>query len=212
MIYKKLPPHCHPGRKIKKILGAVIHFISAKNVEPSNPFDMQVIYNMLCDLNLPKAERKFYPDLYTDGTDNRTWASYNILVGRNEGEVWLLQPITQETWHAGVSFHDGVTDLNKHTFSVALVGDEDSGMTDWQYRFLAEFFPPVMREQQFTVEWIPGHDMVRWAAIMRGMTDSRGRKPKTKVDPSGKADGTGTNFDWPRFRGSLHGVGTATTA
>lgn len=206
MIYKRLPAHCHPGRKIKKILGGVLHFISAKNVEPSKPFDMQACWNLLHDLNLPKSERKFYPNCAGDA---REYASYQILVGREEGEAWMLLPIGEEAWHAGISLHKGVGDLNKHTFAVALVGDETSGFTDWQYRFLAQFFPPVMQEQGFTVEWILGHDQVRWAAIQYGIKDKNGNKPKLKFDPSGKADGTGLNFDWARLRGSLHADGTA---
>jgi N-acetyl-anhydromuramyl-L-alanine amidase AmpD len=208
VIYKKLPSHCHPGRNLKKILGGVLHFISGINVEPSNPFDMQVCWNLLHDLNLPKSERKYYP---TCAGDEREYASYNILVGREEGEACMLLPISSEAWHAGVSLHKGVGDLNKFTFGVALIATENSGYTDWQYKFLHTFFPPVMQEQGFSADWIPGHDQVRYAATQAGFKDKNNNTPKPKKDPSGKPDGTGGNFDWERFRGGLiHASGTVT--
>lgn len=201
MIYKRLPSHCHPGRNLKEIYGGVLHFISGINVEPSNPFDMQVVFNLLHDLNLPKSERKYYP---TCTGEERDYASYNILVGREEGEAWMLLPISSEAWHAGISLHNGVRDLNKVTFGVALIATENSGYTDWQYNFLHTFFPPVMLEHKFTVDWIPGHDMVRRAAIQAGFKDKNNKTPKAKPDP-------GENFEWARFRGALNAERTAAT-
>lgn len=188
---RPLPPFCYPGRS-RPIRGVVLHFISGINVEPSAPFDMQVCWNLLHDLNLLKAERKFYPNC-TPGAD-RVYASYNELIGRERGEDWLLVPAQKEVWHAGTSLHKGQPGCNKFMFGLAFAATEKSGYTDWQYERAAEVCASLMSVEKFGMLDIVGHDQVRHNAILAGM------KADPKKDPSGKADGTGTNFDWPRFR------------
>jgi N-acetyl-anhydromuramyl-L-alanine amidase AmpD len=192
---KRLPSFCFPGRNIK-IEGMTVHHSSGINIEPSNPFDPEVIWKMLHDLNLPKSGRKFYPNC--EGVP-RTYASYNQLIGRNRGESMLLVPFGKEVYHAGVSLHKGRADCNKFMAAVALAGTEESGFTDWQYEELAETAAEQRHLYGFPNEDIVGHDRLRYNAKKAGMRHSDGRIPADKFDPSGKADGTGTNFDWPRF-------------
>lgn len=200
MIQKPLPPHCYSGRKIKKIFGVMIHFTSAKNVDPKNAFDIDACWRMFHDLNLDKDKRLFYPDVYTDGTDNRTWGSYNELIGRNEGEDYLLAPYTHEAYHAGVSYHNGISNLNEYMPGICLVGDETSGYTDWQYNTSAEAVAILAITFKFNPrEWVIGHDRARFQAIGAGMKGKGGKPLAYKFDPSGQKDGLGKNFDWARF-------------
>lgn len=197
MEIKYLPSFCFPGRTIK-IQGLAVHFNSgiSEDVEPNNPFDLQVIWNMLHDLNLPKSGRKFYPNCAGIG---RMYASYNELIGRNEGEDMLLVPFGKEVYHAGVSLHKGRENANKFMAAVALAGTEESEFTDWQYHRLAYIAAEQRHLYGFPNDDIVGHDRLRWNAKQAGMKNSEGKEPDDKFDPSGKRDGTGKNFDWPRF-------------
>lgn len=200
MLTKPLPPFCHPGRS-RPIKGVAVHFISGKYMAPSDPWNMQLCWNILHDLNLPKEQRKFYPNVEPTGL--RQYASYNELIGRNPGEDWLLVPHQRETYHAGVSMHKGQKDCNKFLLGISLVADEKSGYTDWQYERLAEICAEAMTLYGFGLEDIVGHDEIRANAIAAGLTDSSGHKPKPKPDP-------GSMFDWPRLRRMIDARRTAT--
>lgn len=200
MIQKPLPAHCYSGRKLKKIMGGMLHFTSAKNVDPKNAFDIDACWRMMHDLNLPKEKRLFYPDVYTDGTDNRTWGSYNELIGRNEGEDYILAPYFHEAYHAGITLHNGIANLNEWMPGICLVADETSGYTDWQYNTSADVISILATTFKFDPRvWTVGHDRARFQAIEAGMLDKKGKVPPFKHDPSGQKDGLGKNFDWPRF-------------
>jgi N-acetyl-anhydromuramyl-L-alanine amidase AmpD len=192
---KQLPSFCYPGRSIQ-VAGMCIHFTSGMNIEPSNPFDMTVIWDMLHDLNLAKSSRKVYPNVAGIG---REYASYNQLIGRIKGESLLLVPFGKEVYHAGVSLHKGRPDCNKFMDAVALAGAEESGYTDWQYEELAYVASERRHLYGYGNDDIVGHDTLRHNAKQAGMKHSNGSAPADKFDPSGKADGTGDNFDWSRF-------------
>jgi N-acetyl-anhydromuramyl-L-alanine amidase AmpD len=197
MEIKLLPANCYPGRSIR-IEGLAVHFTSgiSKDVEPNNPFDPEVVWRMLHDLNLPRSGRKYYPNC--EGIA-RSHASYNELIGRERGESLILVPFGKETYHAGVSLHKGRSGCNKFMASAALIGTEESGFTDWQYERLAQVAADQRAVNGFQNDDIAGHDRLRWNARQAGMKNSEGKVPDWKLDPSGKADGTGENFDWPRF-------------
>ncbi len=193
---KFLPTYCYPGRS-RPIKGLTIHFISAINVEPSNPFDMQVIYNLLCDLNRPKDLREFYPNC---AGAKRLYASYNELIGRNPGEDLLLAPYGKEVYHAGKSIHKGESGVNKFMPGIALVGTKESGFTDWQYERLAEIDAALRPAHRYEEDDVVGHDTIRHAAKLAGLNNDDGTELDDKLDPSGQADGKGSNFDWLRYR------------
>lgn len=206
---KFLPSYCYSGQS-RPIKGLTIHFISAINVEPSNPFDVQVIYNMLCDLNRPKSEREFYPNC---AGIPRMYASYNELIGRNPGEDLLLVPYGKKVYHAGVSLHKGQPNVNNFMPGIALVGTAESGFTDWQYERLAEIDATLRPVHRYAEDDVVGHDTIRHLAKLAGMRDpATGTEPDDKRDPSGQADGKGTNFDWLRYRRMVaHALGQLAT-
>lgn len=200
MIQKPLPPHCYPAGKIRKIIGAMLHFTSAENVDPKNAFDVDACWRMLHDLNLEKGKRLYYPDVYTDGTDNRTYASYNELIGRNDGEDYILAPYFQQAYHAGITKLDDLTNLNEWMPGICLVGNKTSGYTDWQYKTSADAVAILAVTFKFDPRTrVLGHDRARFNAIQAGMKNKYNKTPDFKYDPSGQKDGLGKNFDWPRF-------------
>lgn len=201
MIYKKLPDFCYNSRKLERVSGIIVHYYSAINAEPSNPFDMEVCRNLFLDLNRVQAQRQWY---LKDGPPERAYASAHVLIGR-DGTEWLLVPLDKQAYHAGESVLNGQRYCNNFTLGVELVGTINSGFTDIQYEKLAAFCKTMLKQHGFGVDMIAGHDQVRWAAMQAGHTD------KKKYDPSGKPDGTGSNFDWEKLRGLINVDGTATT-
>jgi len=43
IIKQHLPPNCYSKNKMQSIDGAVVHFISAKNILPDDPFNLEAI-------------------------------------------------------------------------------------------------------------------------------------------------------------------------
>lgn len=185
---KSLPTYCIPGRRLEAVDGAILHYFSAKNVDPDNRFNLEVCRNLLLDLNRPREHRQRY--MLTDNwPEGRMYASAHLLIGR-EGEVWRLVEYDQQAYHAGASYLNGRQQCNRWTLGIELLGDHESGFSRAQYVALADLLVDLEAEFNFSRENVAGHDFVRWAAIARGST----KRPK--YDPSGRKDGRGDNFDW----------------
>jgi N-acetyl-anhydromuramyl-L-alanine amidase AmpD len=189
---KLLPAYCKSGRGIAEVGGVVIHFFSCKNVAPDLQFDMTACRNLFLDLNRPRRLREFYMK-ESQWPEDRLYASAHLLIGR-DGETWRLAESSEQTYHAGASRMDGRDNLNAWTLGVELIGTDTSGFTRPQYSALAAFLSESRAKHGFSRANVQGHDMVRYAANMAGA----GKPPK--VDPSGQADGLGTNFDWELLR------------
>ena len=180
---KHLPAYCTSGRGMEPT-GMVIHYFSARNVDPDRKYDMYACWDLFCDLNRPKAERETYL-LEENWPDNRMYASAHVLIGR-DGEVWKLVDFDKQAYHAGRSILNGRKACNQWTLGVELVGEQRSGFTPAQYLELAK----LIHELGIDREQIAGHDTVRWNAIQEGEATKR------KNDPSGRSDGQGNNFAW----------------
>lgn len=202
MIYKKLPDFCYNSRKLEKVIGIIVHYYSAINAEPSNPFDLETCRNLFLDLNRAQSQRQWY---LKDGPEQRAYASAHVLIGR-DGVEWLLVPLDKQAYHAGESIMNGLRHCNNFTYGVELVGTINSGFTDIQYEKLAAFCKQMMDQHGFDIDMIQGHDTVRWAAMQAGFTD------KKKYDPSGKPDGSGDNFSFKKLRELINANRLATTS
>ncbi len=190
MIEKILPDFCYSSRSLS-IEGAVIHYFSAINVDPPHAFNMTVCRNLFIDLNRPRDMRTIYM-LEEKWPDRRLYASAHVLIGQ-DGEIWKLVPFDHQAYHAGASIMNGRKNCNRWTLGIELVGTAKSGFTQAQYSALAG----LLLDQGISLDVVAGHDTVRYAAIRGGSA-----KP-FKIDPSGKRDGSGDNFDWPRLRGMV---------
>lgn len=183
-----LPPYCSSGRSMLPIKGVLIHYFSAKNVDPPNEFDMHACYHLFMDLNRTKANRQRYM-LSEKWPQQRFYASAHVLIGR-DGSIWELVKLNKEAWHAGKGMINGISNLNRQSYGIELIGKRGSGFTPQQYEKLAKLLRYLEEIHGFPRENIMGHDQARWAAIQAG------HKAKAKYDPSGIQDGSGNNFDW----------------
>ena len=57
---KNLPAFCSPGTALRYMGGIVIHYFSAQNVDPDNPYDLEACRHLFIDLNRPRDEREWY--------------------------------------------------------------------------------------------------------------------------------------------------------
>ena len=151
-----LSSKCYSSRKMSSIDGALVHFISAKNVLPDDPFNIDAIIQIFEDYKL----------------------SAHYLIDR-EGEVIELVPGRHKAYHAGYSRMNGRNGCNSFTMGIELVGGSDWPYTDKQVFACGELLAQLMTEHQFTLKWVKGHDKVR-ADWNEQYPDKRAA---TKVDP-----------------------------
>lgn len=191
---KILPDYCFSGRAMPSIDGLIVHYISGKNVDPDNAFDMEVCRRLFLDLNRPKASREYYMK-ESKWPDKRMYASAHILIGR-DGETWRLVEYDKQAYHAGASILNDRSNCNLWTIGIDLVGTINSGFTNEQYYELAK----LIAKFNLSTDQVAGHDQVRWNAIQAGFSK------KNKYDPSGRKDGNGNNFDWKLLNFTLNGI------
>jgi len=156
IIKNHLPSFCYSKNKIKSVDGLVVHFISAKNILPSDPFNLEAIM----------------------GIFKQYGVSANYLI-RRDGTTIELVPDLHKSYHAGKSIMNGREGCNGFTIGVELEGGTDFSYTDEQILNLGELSAQLMTEHKFTTEWIKGHDEVRtdWNEKYPD------RKASIKVDP-----------------------------
>lgn len=140
MIIRHLPASCHPGRKLRSVDGAVIHFISDRYRHPDDPFSIDNIYDLMVELGL--SYHRIYP---------------------REGEPVEFVPPELEAWHAGKSRLNGRDYCNRFTRGYALVGMPGVEYTDSQIIYLAQDTAQDMTQHMYTTDDIAGHDAVREA-------------------------------------------------
>ena len=170
-----LPSYCYSSRKLNKIDGAVIHFISAKNVLPDDPFNLDAIINIFKEYQVS--------------------AHYLI---RRDGTVINLVPVTHRAHHAGKSTMNGRDYCNSFTIGVELEGGTDWEFTDEQYLSLAPLLGQSMTENEYSLEWVKGHDEVRSEWNNKHPDDIA----SVKVDP-------GEHFKWELINEILYSTDLA---
>ncbi len=159
MIEMFLPSNCYSKRQIKSVDGAVIHFISAKNIDPEDPFNRDKIINILKDY-------KF---------------SAHYLIERDGTRIKLV-PGLHKAYHAGKSIMNGRESCNSFTIGIELVGGTQWDYTDAQIAELIKLLIELTIEYDFDMNWVQGHDEVR-----RNWNDKYpDNKEPVKVDPGDK--------------------------
>jgi len=159
MIEKFLPTDCYSKRQIGSIDGAVIHFISAKNIDPENPFNLEEIIFIF----------KKYK------------VSAHYLIERDGTRIKLV-PDLHKAYHAGKSIMNGRESCNNFTIGIELVGGTQWDYTDEQIGELTKLLIELTIEHDFDMNWVQGHDEVR-----RNWNDKyQDNKASVKVDPGDK--------------------------
>ena len=184
IIKQHLPSYCYSENKMQSIDGAAIHFISAKNILPNDPFNLEAIMDIF---------KKY-----------RVSAKYLI---RRDGTVIELVPDSHKAYHAGYSRMNGRDSCNDFTDSFELEGGIGFDYTDDQPIVLAELLAQSMTKNQYTLDWIKGHDEIRKNWLDKYPKKAERRKAKGK--PISKKRDPGDHFPWIQLNEMLAGVSAA---
>ena len=176
IIKQHLPSYCYSKNKMQSIDGAVIHFISAKNILPDDPFNLEAIIGIF---------KKY-----------KVSAKYLI---RRDGTVIELVPDNHKAHHAGYSRMNGRDGCNSFTDSFELEGGTGFDYEDNQILVLAELLAQSMSKNQYNLSWIQGHDKVRTDWLRAYPTKAIEKNVSKKVDP-------GSHFPWEQLNKMLSGV------
>lgn len=155
-IKNHLPAKCYSKNKIASVDGAVIHFISAKNVLPDDPFNRAAIIEIF----------KQY----------KVSAQYLI---ERDGAILELVPEGYKAYHAGKSIMNDRQYCNNFTVGIELAGGTDWDYADEQILNLGQLLGQLMTKHNFSSDWVQGHDEVR-ANWNKKYPD---KKASAKVDP-----------------------------
>ena len=179
IIQHHLPNYCYSKNKIRSIDGAVIHFVSAKNILPDDPFNLEAIIGIF---------KKY-----------RVSAKYLI---RRDGTVIELVPDSYKAYHAGYSRMNGRDGCNNFTDSFELEGGTGFDYEDDQILSLGELLAQSITKNQYTLNWIQGHDKVRSDWLRAYPAKAIEKHVSKKVDP-------GNHFPWDQLKEMLAGVSAA---
>ena len=184
IIKQHLPSYCYSEDKMQSIDGAVLHFISAKNILPDDPFNLEAIMGIF---------KKY-----------RVSAKYLI---RRDGTVIELVPDNHIAYHAGYSRMNGRDRCNDFTDSFELEGGTNWDYTDDQIIVLAELLAQSMTKNQYTLDYIEGHDEVRKNWLNKYPKKAARRKAKGK--PISIKRDPGDHFPMVELKEMLAGVSAA---
>jgi hypothetical protein len=140
----------------------VIHSISAKKIDPGNPFDRSLILRIFCDFSV----------------------SSHYLIERT-GLVLQLVPEEKKAWHAGGSMMpppDNRTMVNAFSIGIELVATPDSGFTEKQYESCVALCQDIEKRHARKFVYV-GHEHIAGPAAVQ-----KGLRKDVKVDPGSKFD------------------------
>ena len=161
-------PHYREGRRAE-IDTIVVHYISAVNINPDDPFNLEQILDLL------RKPIKYTAD---DGQVNSVRVSAHYLITR-QGEIHKLVDEQNVAWHAGRSSlrgrHIG-NSCNDFSIGIELMGGKNFDYTDEEYQALIELIRDIRTRYDIAKDNIVGHDFIA---------------PGRKDDP-------GPHFDWDR--------------
>ena len=151
-----LPKGCYSPRHMASVDGALIHYISAINIQPNDPFDVEAIRKILIDYDF----------------------SAHYLIDR-DGTVMELVPLPMTAYHAGQSTMNGRSRCNTYMVGVELVGGAGIEYSPDQIPAVKDLLAMLMAAYGFPIKNIKGHDEVRaeWNRIHPL------EKAAVKVDP-----------------------------
>lgn len=133
---RPLPPTCHSTRPLKPD-GILLHYISARNTVPADPYNPNACFQIF--------------------VDNKVSAHFMVL--RN-GDIWRLVAEGLQAWHAGLSRFDGGSGLNATFFGIEFIGDGEHDFTVAQYSEGAFLVKDLMTRYQIPTNRIKGHEQV----------------------------------------------------
>ena len=160
--------HFRQGRRAA-IDAIVIHYISAVNIAPDDPFNLEQILDLL--------KKPIQYDA-GEGQLKTVRVSAHYLISR-QGEIYKLVDEQNVAWHAGISSLRGRhidNSCNEFSIGIELMGGKNFDYTDEQYQALIELIRDIRTRYNIAIENIVGHDFIA---------------PGRKEDP-------GPHFDWDK--------------
>ena len=139
---------------------AVIHYISAVNVAPNDPYNISRIFKIFCDYAV----------------------SSHYLISR-DGEIFRLVPEECKAWHAGASIMpepDNRNGVNEFSIGIELVATDVSGFTAAQYDSLNHICAGIEARYGANNMKYVGHDQI---AGERAVALGLRKEPKTDPGP-----------------------------
>ncbi len=175
-------PHFRKNR-LAPIDTIVVHYISAVNVLPKDPFNLQKCLDFLTK---PLADANGVP--YKDKRGNPIRVSAHTLIDR-DGTRYQLVNEDYVAWHSGRSSLYGRSirnSVNDFSLGVELIGGKWIEFTEQQYKSLIEYTYGIIIRKAVKKSHIVGHEHV---------------SPGRKQDP-------GKLFDWEKYYKGLYGYKT----
>jgi len=137
----------------------VIHYMSATNVDPRRPYNLDLILGIFCEYGV----------------------SSHYIISRR-GKIFRLVPEEMKAWHAGQSIMpepDNRTGVNDFSIGIELMATENSGFTKLQYISLIRLCQDI--EVRFGRKMVyVGHDNI---AGERAVAMELRKEPKTDPGP-----------------------------
>jgi N-acetyl-anhydromuramyl-L-alanine amidase AmpD len=140
----------------------VIHYASARAVDPGRAYDMRLVVKIFCDLGV----------------------SSHYIITRG-GDVYLLVPEDMKAWHCGGSIMpapDNRRGVNDFSIGIELIGTDESGFTKKQYASLARLCRDLEKRRQKKFVYVGHEDIAGRRAVRLGLRKDR------KVDPGAAFD------------------------
>jgi N-acetyl-anhydromuramyl-L-alanine amidase AmpD len=140
----------------------VIHYASARGVDPGRPFDVRLLVKIFCDLGV----------------------SSHYVIARG-GEVYLLVPEEMKAWHCGGSIMpapDNRRGVNDFSIGIELMATDVSGFTKKQYASLTRLCRNMEKRRQKAFAYV-GHEHIAGPRAVR-----LGLRKDRKVDPGDAFD------------------------
>lgn len=174
IIKRHLPPKCYSSHLMRSVTGIVKHFISAVNILPDDPFNLDAIIQIFIDYKL----------------------SAKYLLDR-DGTIYELVPGLHRTHHAGYSRMNGRDGCNYFTIGIEYVGGTYFPYTDAQIAAGAWLTSKLMDEYDFTTQSVQGHERVRADWIAAYPSKAKEENVPNKIDP-------GAHFPWMQLLAAMH--------
>jgi N-acetyl-anhydromuramyl-L-alanine amidase AmpD len=134
----------------------VVHYISAIEAIPDNPFEMEAVLELFCEYGV----------------------SSHYLINR-EGVVYQLVPEEKKAWHCGGSIMpapDEREGVNEFSIGIELMATHDSGFTEEQYDALAAICREI--EKRWDIKIYTGHENIAGKNAV-----TLGLRREVKTDP-----------------------------
>jgi len=140
----------------------VIHYMSAVDVAPDDPYNFGQLLKIFCDYGV----------------------SSHYLIDRG-GEIYNLVPEEMKAWHAGPSIMpepDNRTGVNEFSIGIELAATERSGFTEAQYEALRGLCADIEERRHKKMVCV-GHDMIAGERAV-----ALGLRKEPKIDPGALFD------------------------